>query len=68
MGSVTTREFDKKFNGNDNYDDDFTNSAATPRTPKFDKKPKNRSGIVSDDEIDENLSYIEESSKVEELF
>lgn len=45
----------------DSYDEDFT-SGATPRTPK--KTNKNRAVLNSDDEIEDNLSYVEESSKV----
>ena len=39
-------------------------SGITPRTPKDKKSNKNRTGINSDEEIEENLSYVEESSKV----
>lgn len=41
-------------------------SGTTPRTPNQDRKSnaKNRGGMVSDDEIEDNLSYVEESSKV----
>jgi hypothetical protein len=40
-------------------------SGTTPRTPKGDKKGlKTRGPVNSDDEIEENISYVEESSKV----
>lgn len=43
-------------------------SGTTPRTPSMDRKGfKNRGGIISDEEIDDNLSYIEESSKIDEV-
>lgn len=54
-----------KFKDMDDYDDDFTNG--TPRTPKTDRKFKNRSALGSDDEIEDNLSYVDESSKVDEI-
>jgi len=38
--------------------------SATPRTPNKDRKYKNRSALGSDEEIEDNLSYVEESSKV----
>ena len=40
-------------------------SGTTPRTPKFERKSsKNRSAIGSDEEIEDNISYVEENSKV----
>lgn len=55
-----------KFKNEDDYDDDFSNG--TPRTPKTDRKIKNRSALGgSDEEIEDNLSYVDESSKVDEL-
>lgn len=40
-------------------------SGTTPRTPNLDKKlVKNRGALVSDDDIEDNLSYVDESSKV----
>ena len=40
-------------------------SGTTPRTPKFERKSsKNRSAIGSDEEIEDNISYMEENSKV----
>jgi hypothetical protein len=42
-------------------------SGTTPRTPRLEKKilkNNNRNGMLSDEEIEENLSYIEENSKV----
>jgi hypothetical protein len=62
-----------RFKEEDNYKDDFTNSVTTPRTSKQgrkeDGKQSGRSvgGIVSDEDVDENLSYIEESSKIDEV-
>lgn len=56
------RELKKSYD--DDYDDDFTNG--TPRTPK-DRKYKNRSALGSDEEIEDNLSYVDESSKVDEI-
>lgn len=63
----TSKEADKKLNiENDDYDDDFTNGT-TPRTPKFERKTtKNRSALGSDEEIEENISYVEENSKFDE--
>lgn len=70
------RDIDKKIKGlgigdydEDNYDDDFT-SGTTPRTQSgyVDKRRiKNRNFAGSDDEIDENISYAEESSKFDEM-
>ena len=38
--------------------------SGTPRTPQTDRKFKNRSALGSDEEIEDNLSYVDESSKV----
>ncbi|RNA06190.1 FGFR1 oncogene partner-like isoform X6 [Brachionus plicatilis] len=63
--TLTIKDLGKSID--DDYEDDFTNGT-TPRTPSMDRKGfKNRGGIISDEEIDDNLSYIEESSKIDEV-
>ena len=46
-------------------------SGTTPRTPNQERKAnKGRlggGGVVSDEDIEDNLSYIEESSKIDEI-
>lgn len=63
FGTSNTKDLKKSYD--DDYDDDFTNG--TPRTPKVDRKYKNRSALGSDEEIEDNLSYVDESSKVDEI-
>jgi hypothetical protein len=42
-----------------------SSSGTTPRTLKFERKSsKNRSAIGSDEEIEDNISYVEDNSKV----
>jgi FGFR1 oncogene partner len=64
MGNFLVKEYEKKLKEEDSYDEDFT-SGVTPRSPK--KSNKNRVGMHSDEEIDDNLSYVEESSKIDEI-
>lgn len=64
FSTSNSKDFGKK-SYDDDYDDDFTN--ATPRTPNKDRKYKNRSALGSDEEIEDNLSYVEESSKVDDI-
>ena len=45
----------------------LNSKSGTPRTPKTDRKFKNRSALGSDDEIEDNLSYVDESSKVKKF-
>lgn len=64
ISNSLVKEYEKKLKEEDSYDEDFT-SGITPRSPK--KSNKNRIGMQSDEEIDDNLSYVEESSKVDEI-
>lgn len=61
-----SKDLGKKIKDEDDYEDDFVNNG-TPRTPKSDRKYKNRSALGSDEEIEDNLSYVDESSKVDEI-
>jgi hypothetical protein len=60
----TKSKFKKEDENNIDYNDDFSSSTITPRTPRFDRKvTKNRNAISanSDEEIEDNLSFVEES-------